>query len=312
MKPRIIVFSSVRMSPQVLREMLHELFKLESETSSLEFWFYDDNDNVESSRLIQEFCSKQKLPTRVLPKLGLKTASYRRTEQTHKWNAEVVGRVIQIKNFAIAEFLQTDAEALFLVDADLCLHPRTVEHLYALRLPIVSEVFWTKWWPNAPYLPNVWDVHDGRYFSPESILRLREPGQYKVGGLGACTLIRREPLERGLDFSLVESLDFNGEDRHFCVRAVCLGFPLIADTVYPPFHIYRESQVTAVAGWRARGYERLFFVSLLDEEWEKAIKASVNVSDHFLKPKLKELIGRISTNTAVLKTMAFVNKLVAR
>src|SRR5262245_35360747 len=120
MKPRIIVFSSVRMSPLVLRETLHEMLKLEDESVSLEFWFYDDNDKVESSRLIREFCNNHEFPTRVLPKLELEPVSYQRTEQTHKWNSAIISRVIQIKNFAIAEFLKTDAQALFLVDADIC------------------------------------------------------------------------------------------------------------------------------------------------------------------------------------------------
>ncbi|MBI1763558.1 MAG: hypothetical protein HYR56_19205 [Acidobacteria bacterium] len=306
-RPRVIVFSPVRVASAVLREVLHDLRAAQQQRLALEFWFYDDNDDPASSQLLAGFCATH--PARVLPKLALEPAAYVRTEDAHEWKPNVVDRIIRIKNFALAEFLKTDAAALFLVDADVCVPPPLIEHLFALDLPIVSEVFWTRWWPQSPYLPNVWDVHDGRYHSPESVLRLRDAGQYEVGGLGACTMLRRVAVERGVSFARIPSLDFSGEDRHFCVRATCLGFQLYADTVFPPFHIYRESQLPDVARWRAQHYARAFFLNWLDDEWARSIRASVGVADHLLKPKLKEWLNRLSGNTLLLRTLGVVSKL---
>lgn len=73
--------------------------------------------------------------------------------------------------------------------------------------------------------------------------QLRQPGVYEVGGLGACTLIRRSALEKGVRFERIRNLSLWGEDRHFCVRAAALGIPLFVDTRNPAFHIYRDSDL---------------------------------------------------------------------
>ena len=59
-------------------------------------------------------------------------------------------------------------------------------------------------------------------------------------------LISKKALSLGVSFSEIYNLGFSGEDRHFCVRAAALGLELYADTHYPPFHIYRESELPAL------------------------------------------------------------------
>jgi len=73
--------------------------------------------------------------------------------------------------------------------------------------------------------------------------RLRRPGLYPVGGLGACTLISRRAIEAGVRYQRIPNLTYWGEDRHFCIRAQALGFDLWADTHCPPRHLYRRSGV---------------------------------------------------------------------
>ena len=213
----VVVFSPVRLAAHVLKETLVELGALRQETVTLEHWFYDDNDDPESSRLLQEFCSHRCGRARILSDLALGSATPDRNGSEHVWTRPLVDRIAAIKNLALVEFLKTQAEAIFLVDADIALPPNIIEHLHSLDLPIVSEVFWTRWRPWEPYLPNVWDRQVYWFSSVESLLRLRIPGQYKVGGLGACTLVRRPPIEHGVSFSRIEGLSLWGEDRHFCV-----------------------------------------------------------------------------------------------
>ena len=42
----------------------------------------------------------------------------------------------------------------------------------------------------------------------------------------------KKALKAGVNFNLLDNVSFWGEDRHFCVRAVALGFDLFVDTVY--------------------------------------------------------------------------------
>jgi hypothetical protein len=75
--------------------------------------------------------------------------------------------------------------------------------------------------------------------------RLIERQITKVFGLGACTLIRREALMRGVSFApwpgnTMEGIG-QGEDRHFCLRAEALHLELTADPWADVFHIYHPS-----------------------------------------------------------------------
>ncbi|TGY42857.1 glycosyltransferase [Clostridium sartagoforme] len=75
---------------------------------------------------------------------------------------------------------------------------------------------------------------------------LKKPGTYKVGGLGACTLIDKSSLNKGVNFSRLYNISYIGEDRHFCIRAAALGIQLYVDTYYPAYHIYREEDLEGV------------------------------------------------------------------
>lgn len=72
------------------------------------------------------------------------------------------------------------------------------------------------------------------------IQQLRKPGIYEVGGLGACTLISKQAIDKGVNFTKIYNSSFWGEDCHFCIRAAALGLKLYVDTNYPAYHIYRR------------------------------------------------------------------------
>jgi GT2 family glycosyltransferase len=194
----------------------------------------------------------------------------------HVWNKANIGKVAAMRNAGIEAFLATDAEYLFIVDADLILHPKLVEHLVSLNKDIVSEVFWTVWPSDGAeglHAPNVWDYQPYSHKSVESITEMREPMTKRVGGLGACTLIHRRVLENpNMRFDPVPSLMLEGEDRWFCVRAEANGFELWADTHYPPFHVYRREQLDEARIWFAQGSAPNYFRECwLTDEWvEKA------------------------------------------
>ena len=268
---RVILFSPVRQDAQTLALALESHRQLNGVG---EFWYYDDND--EPMDLWAQVLANP-LPVREvrkLPALPLDREAYDVTGGTHAWTNKLVSRIAAIRNSAIQAFMKTNADALFIVDSDVIVHPDLVKHLLALDLPIVSEVFWSKWKPNDSWMPNVWDGHPYAFRSPDNIVRLREPGVFPVGGLGACTLIRREVFEKGVRYAPVTGLEnIWGEDRWFAIRAAAAGFPLHADTAYPPFHVYRKEQLEEARSWYEVGCPETYFRDTqLTDDWADSIR----------------------------------------
>ncbi|MCL6559172.1 MAG: glycosyltransferase [Firmicutes bacterium] len=262
MKRRVLVASPVRQKESILAEFLESLGMLDTTGLELDFAFIDDNNGHD---LLAAF-ALGKSNVRVFPfESG---DSYLCDETTHYWREELIWKVAAFKNKFIKIALEEGYDYLFLVDSDLYLHPKTVAHLVSLGKDIVSQVYWTRWEPGMAPLPQVWageqyrlyHLRRGEVLSEEEASRrtaeflqmLSAPGTYRVGGLGACTLISRRALSMGVSFSEIYNLGYIGEDRHFCVRAAALGLELYADTHYPPFHIYRESELSALKAFKKR------------------------------------------------------------
>ncbi|MEC0233636.1 methyltransferase domain-containing protein [Paenibacillus kribbensis] len=253
---RILIGSPVHQKPEILSLFLQALERLDSPDVLPDYLFVDDNDNLTSSKWLVDFANR--LPGRVLPLLtGLQQAEDRIDENIHHWPPALVWKVAGFKNRLIEYALQHHYDALFLVDSDLVLHSRTLCRLIETEKDIVSEIFWTRWQPDGALLPQVWvsdeynlfHREEGEVLSAEErahrelhfIHQLHIPGLYEVGGLGACTLIRRRALEAGVHFGKIKNVSYWGEDRHFSIRAAAYGFPLFVDTHYPAMHLYREA-----------------------------------------------------------------------
>lgn len=284
---KIIAFTSVRRSPDILKILLNNLSEIDTKGFEIEFWFYDDNDDLESSRVLNEYINGEPSKNKLLPKLDEEIEEFIQNEDTHFWNSALVDRIIRIKNYAIREFLKTNSDAIYFFDSDIIVHPKMLAHLLELKHEIICEIFWTKFSKKEEYKPNVWDIQTCTYRSADSIIRLRYPGVYKVGGGGACLLIWREPLEKGLNYSRIDNVDFWGEDRHFSVRAECLGYNLFVDTLYPAFHIYRPSLVPDCLSWIEQGYPRSYFDQWLNDAWEQTVRGRFFSKGLTLKDRLR-------------------------
>jgi hypothetical protein len=259
---KILVGSPVRQKPAILQEFLHSLKRLQSDTYALDFYFVDDNTNKTSKALLQEFSSHQKGKCLIDHPPKKQNDSYICDEHTHKWNDELVWKVARFKDEMIQYAKIKNYDYLFLIDSDLILHPNTLKQLLLAHKDIISNIFWTKWTPEARPTPQVWlSDHYTQYEKrPGEILsslekaqrqnafydRLEKPGVYEVGGLGACTLISKKAIKKGISFKKIQNLSYWGEDRHFCVRALALGLSLFVDTHYPALHVYRESELCKV------------------------------------------------------------------
>ena len=258
-KIRILIGSPIHQKPNILKEFLLSLKSLNQEDMEVYYYFIDDNIDKESSKMLSEFAMGD--DKTIIKKSGY-SDQYIRNEETHIWKEDLIWKVANFKNHIIQYARKNDFDCLFFVDSDLILHPNTLQQLISTGKDIVSEIFWTKWNQGDIELPQVWmydtyiqyQVFRGEQLSKHEayerhmdfLNRLRNTGIYEVGGLGACTLISKYALDKGVNFKEITNLSFVGEDRHFCIRATALGFKLYVDTHYPAYHIYRQTDLAGV------------------------------------------------------------------
>lgn len=264
-KPRILVGCPVCQKPDILKEFLNSLQNINKEEIDIDFLFIDDNVVEESSNLLKSlsFAGAQ------VDVLERKCKdNYMCNEHTHIWNNNLVWKVAEFKDIIIQHAKSNNYDYLFLIDSDILLQPITIQHLIEQKKDIISEIFWTKWTPESMELPQVWVCDQYTLYEPdlnmslssdqinakviEFINNLRIPGVYKVGGLGACTLISKNAINKGVSFDRIYNISFWGEDRHFCIRSVALGLELYVDTNYPAYHIYRESELEGANEFKIR------------------------------------------------------------
>lgn len=163
--------------------------------------------------------------------------------QDHLWTGDLVSKMSVYRNMTIRRALDGGYDYLLSVDTDLVLEPHTLQVLMEADKDCVAGLFWTNGWSNA-WMYDQCSVND----RPE----WHDPGTYRVGGTGALFLIKRKVLEAGVDYTPIPNLKkaVFGEDRHFCIRAVCNGFEIWADTHCQPVHLYRNKQYDDYMGGR--------------------------------------------------------------
>ncbi len=153
--------------------------------------------------------------------------------RNHLWTGELVSAMSTYRNMTIRRALDGGYDYLLSVDTDLVLEEHTLQYLIEADRDCVAELFWTNGWSNAWMYDQAEDNNRPEW---------KEPGVYQIGGSGALFLIKRKVLEAGVDYTPIPNLRkaVFGEDRHFCIRAVCNGFEIWADSHCRPVHLYTE------------------------------------------------------------------------
>ena len=265
--PKILIGSPVKQKPLILKEFLRSLKELNKTDCTIDYCFVDDCDMPLSSEILLNFAAEC-YRTIVMPSCSITRngSGY----DLHNWDDKIIDRIAELKNKIIEHARQENYDYLFLIDSDIVLHSETLQRLLSINKDIVSNVFWTKISRWDYYEPQVWLMNPRWFYdsadprtknkifrtakSMEFIKMLKEKGTYRVGGLGACTLISQKTLKAGVNFSKLYNVDFWGEDRAFCIRAVAAGFELFVDTYYPAFHIYRECYLAGVEDFKKYGF----------------------------------------------------------
>lgn len=163
---------------------------------------------------------------------------YRKDEKEHLWTSENIRKMSNLRNMTIIYMLTHGFDYWLSADTDLVLDPHTLEHLLAADKDIVSEVFWSD--SGRGEWCNAW-MHD-QYSNP--LPEWKTPGLYQVGMTGALTLVKRRVFEAGVGYAPIYNIRtaLVGEDRHFSVRAACMGFEMWLDTHCPATHLYTEAE----------------------------------------------------------------------
>ena len=264
-QPHVLIASPIRQDYAILKEFLGSVSRLNTDGLVLGYIFIDDNVDASSTKLLQDFCLTQKNAVVI----SSKSDDIYHCDDTHHWNGSLIDKVAIFKNRMIRHAIDDNYDYLFFIDSDIILHPDTLQQLISDQKDIVSNIFWTRWNSNSPEMPQVWQEDAYSLYKTdhketnreqkkisdtiEFVMKLRTPGVYEVGGLGACTLISRNALLAGVNFTQLNNISFWGEDRHFCIRAASLGFKLFVDTHYPALHIYRKEDLSKVSNFISMG-----------------------------------------------------------
>ncbi|MDG0811198.1 glycosyltransferase family 2 protein [Cohnella rhizosphaerae] len=207
---RLLLGSPIRQQAPVLAAFLESLERLDLSGIELGYYFIDDNEQPDSSALLERFALRYASARIVKGRAADEDSppDHYRNEYTHIWKEALVWKVAAYKDTILSAAGNEGFDGVFLIDSDLILHPQTLQRLVRSNKDIVSNVFWTSWQPGTRPMPQVW-LHGEYEQYPlerrqalteeqktlETELfygRMRVPGLYEVGGLGACTLISKK------------------------------------------------------------------------------------------------------------------------
>lgn len=297
---RVLVGSPIRQKPNILKQFLNGLDCVEKKNLEISYCFVDDNTESESSTLLKRFARDHKVVLFNGNEIINNSIDNNYVcDNDHHWRTENIQRITEFKDRIIQYCLEKQFDYLFLVDSDIVLDKRTMTHLISKKKEIVSNVFWTQWQVNRSLSPQCFWIPDlyqqniafnvkmppeeANKIRNEMVNRLHKPGVYPVDGLGACTMIARSALEKGVRFKEIPNLSVPGEDRHFCIRAGVLGIDLYMDTTYPVYHIYREEYLDRVDEFKRDGW-KFDMCQTFNEQFEKPVTRKTSL---LLKVKRK-------------------------
>lgn len=269
---RILIGSPVKQKVTVLREFLKGLDEADKANCDVTYYFVDDNTEEASRELLSSYARDHDTVLKKGAELFAITPDMENNDyQNHGWKNINLAKVTAYKNAMIKYCVDEKYDYLFLIDSDIIIDKRTLPQLIADDVEIVSNVFWNQWvkngflTPQCFYIPDIY-VQDKQFNVPytyeeahkirmDTIELMKIPGLHPVDGLGACTLIKRCALEKGVSFAEIYNLKIPGEDRPFCIRAGVAGIKLYMDTYFPAYHCSKEVFLNRVDEFKKEGWK---------------------------------------------------------
>jgi hypothetical protein len=257
----IIVGTSLRKNKNILSAYLQSLaWQVVPRGVELAYVFVDDGLEPDARALLDEFVAARQ--GQVLSSGQPPTQDWTDSHPvTHQWSDSAMARVGRHKDVILETARNNRAEAVWFCDADLIMDPMTLTDLWSIPEQIVCAVYWTRWQKTPSEQspvhagPQVWQRHpyelSGNGYEDWELRRALIDRQIvHVYGQGACTLIRREALLKGVSFAPVPGNTapglMQGEDRHFCIRAEQLHIRMVATGWPDIFHVYHRPEDEAL------------------------------------------------------------------
>jgi hypothetical protein len=253
----VVVGTSLRKPASILAPYLRSLgWQVTPRNVQFVYLFIDDGLEADARALVDDFVKER--GGFVYPSGEVPVADF--TDQhpeTHQWTDNAMRRVGRNKDRILDFARQNRAEAVWFCDGDLICDPMTFTSIWSVPNPIVAATYWTRWQKVAPEShpvhagPQVWMTHPyglagGGMEDWELRRALIDRQLVRVYGQGACSLIRRVALERGINFSPMPGNTgpglMQGEDRQFCLRAEMLHLEMTADGWPDIFHVYHRPE----------------------------------------------------------------------
>lgn len=237
---KILIAAPIRQKPEILIKYLNSLDKLiVPKGCEIDRYFvlhncYDD-------------CYMYFKDSDELIRFDDNSKDVRINSNTHNWQNDNFKAIVYMKNKITEYALNNGYDYIFMVDSDLILHHKTLENLYKILYHcsenVIGEVFYTAWQKGGDLLPNAWDLDSYGFLSdPLTRYKTKETTVYKVGGTGACILIRSKIFKNpSINYDPIQNITFSAwEDRAFCIRCAVNDIKILLDTKYPCQHLYHD------------------------------------------------------------------------
>jgi hypothetical protein len=253
----VVVGTSLRKPKPILEAYLTSLaWQVPPRNVQFLYAFIDDGLDAEARALVEQFVAER--GGILQPSGAVPTADFSDHHPvTHQWSDTAMQRVGANKDWLLGFARANRADAIWLCDADLIMDPMTFADLWSIPEQIVCGVYYTRWQKTPSEQnpvhagPQVWQSHpytlSGNGMDEWELRRRLVNRQIvHVYGQGACTLIRKDALLRGVSFAPVPGNNgpglMQGEDRHFCLRAEQLHLKMVASGWADIFHVYHRPE----------------------------------------------------------------------
>ena len=245
---KVLIASVVRQDAPTLKVTLESWANIDCGNNERFYLFIDNNDDPESSELLENFWLPHKV-IRVKPILPYFKCS------VHIWDLDGIREVARMRNMYLDFARENQFDFVLAIDADIKTTPQLFKELEKWNKPVISPVFWTdtrnQIWAQVWLQDQYSHYHKNKIsdYTPEEkaksaklFIKMLKTANcpVRVGGLGACTLIRKDVIQSGVSYTKVYNTSFFGEDRDFCIRVISHGFDLWALVTPEPLveHLY--------------------------------------------------------------------------
>jgi len=230
--PTILITSLIHNRAWILKDFLKCCDKINYPNDKISYYFLVNNNSDEGLDILKEWCEGK----------NAMISAYNfelKSDKEHSWDNNLLRHMAVMRNNTLDVAKQLKVDYMINIDSDILFPRDVVRHLVDSDKDIISPVFFAGW-GSSKKLPQCWD-RGGFELSQSTLDNFKtRRAIFKVGGLGAFTCIHKSVWQNdNVNYSRVYNLPTNvrGEDRDFCMRAVCNGFDLWASTYYDLLHI---------------------------------------------------------------------------